>query len=371
MIQKLHIISLDIPYPPDYGGMIDVFYKLKALHKAGVEITLHCFQYGSRRPSAELNAYCKTVFYYKRKTGLKGLHYSLPYIISSRNDKALLTNLIQDDNPILFEGLHTTFFLSHPLLRNRVKLLRAHNIESDYYRQLAQNSPSVLKKLYYFLEANRLLVYENSMKDLSGIFAISEADKNNISGKYPSIPVTYLPAFHAYDEVTSMLGKGSYCLYHGNLSIAENIKSVQFLLKEIFNDIEIPLIIAGKNPTSEIMAAGSDTIKIIPNPSDAEMQTLIQQAHIHLLPSFQTTGMKLKLLHSLFAGRFVLVNDTSIESAMRDTIEIANQVPAFKAVIVKLMKTEFSETELENRKRIMEGYRNDRGAQIILNHSYL
>ncbi len=27
----LHIISFDIPYPPNYGGVIDVFYKLKAL----------------------------------------------------------------------------------------------------------------------------------------------------------------------------------------------------------------------------------------------------------------------------------------------------------------------------------------------------
>ncbi|MBK7589454.1 MAG: hypothetical protein IPI22_14555 [Bacteroidetes bacterium] len=62
MSNKLHIISLDIPYPPDYGGMIDVFYKLKALSSLGLEITLHCFEYGSRTPNAVLNQYCKKLF---------------------------------------------------------------------------------------------------------------------------------------------------------------------------------------------------------------------------------------------------------------------------------------------------------------------
>ena len=43
---QLHIISFDVPYPPDYGGAIDVFYKLKALNQEGVKIHLHCFEYG-------------------------------------------------------------------------------------------------------------------------------------------------------------------------------------------------------------------------------------------------------------------------------------------------------------------------------------
>jgi hypothetical protein len=44
--KHLHIISFDVPYPANYGGVIDVFYKLKNLHKAGVKIILHCFEYG-------------------------------------------------------------------------------------------------------------------------------------------------------------------------------------------------------------------------------------------------------------------------------------------------------------------------------------
>ncbi len=37
----LHIIAFDIPFPPDYGGVIDVYYKIKTLSEAGVRIHLH------------------------------------------------------------------------------------------------------------------------------------------------------------------------------------------------------------------------------------------------------------------------------------------------------------------------------------------
>jgi hypothetical protein len=60
MVKQLHVISFDNPFPPNYGGVIDVYYKLKALFEAGVEINLHVFEYGRER-STELSKICKTV----------------------------------------------------------------------------------------------------------------------------------------------------------------------------------------------------------------------------------------------------------------------------------------------------------------------
>ena len=59
----LHIISFDVPYPPSYGGVIDVFYKIKAFYEAGIKIHLHCFEYG-RGKAAELEGLCESVSYY-------------------------------------------------------------------------------------------------------------------------------------------------------------------------------------------------------------------------------------------------------------------------------------------------------------------
>ena len=61
-MKTLHVIAFDVPYPANYGGVIDVFYKLKYLHECGVDITLHCFEYG-RGEQTELNKYCKKIYY--------------------------------------------------------------------------------------------------------------------------------------------------------------------------------------------------------------------------------------------------------------------------------------------------------------------
>ncbi|MBK6399036.1 MAG: hypothetical protein IPF75_12445 [Bacteroidetes bacterium] len=84
----LHIISFDVPYPADYGGVIDVFFKLKALHEAGIKITLHCFEYG-RTEQKELEKYCKKVYYYPRKNSRSLLFNTLPYIVLTRSSDQL------------------------------------------------------------------------------------------------------------------------------------------------------------------------------------------------------------------------------------------------------------------------------------------
>ena len=69
---ELNVVSFSVPFPANYGGVIDVFYKLKALSKLDVKIILHCFQY-DRKPSKELENICEQVYYYPRKMLVKGI----------------------------------------------------------------------------------------------------------------------------------------------------------------------------------------------------------------------------------------------------------------------------------------------------------
>ena len=135
--RHLHVISFDIPVPVNYGGAIDVFYKLKAFRDAGVKIHLHCFEY-DRQPAPLLNTLCEDVFYYRRDISRSRLFSLKPFIVATRASQALLINLLKDDHPILFEGLHSCFFLSDTRLKNRTKVVRTHNIEHDYYASLGR-----------------------------------------------------------------------------------------------------------------------------------------------------------------------------------------------------------------------------------------
>ena len=97
MDKHLHIINFTVPYPADYGGVIDLFWKLPALQAQGVKIHLHCFDYG-RGKQTELNKYCTSVNYYERSSGLKGFNLNLPYIVSSRKNETLFNNLLKEYN---------------------------------------------------------------------------------------------------------------------------------------------------------------------------------------------------------------------------------------------------------------------------------
>ena len=150
----LHIIAFDVPYPANYGGVIDVFYRVKALIEAGVKVHLHCFEYG--RGEQEVLKRCHEVKYYKRDTSFAKQLSLIPFIVNSRRSEELVKDLLKDDYPILCEGLHTTYALNDNRLKNRKIYVRAHNVEHDYYKGLGDAEKFGWKRLFYYAETWKL-----------------------------------------------------------------------------------------------------------------------------------------------------------------------------------------------------------------------
>lgn len=366
---KLHLVSFDVPFPPDYGGIVDVFYKIKNLYDAGVKIYLHCFEYG-RGERKELEDYCEGVFYYKRKTGLNGLSLRLPYMMYSRRDADLLNNLKKMDAPILFEGIHTTYYLSHPALEKRFKIIRNQNLEQEYFALLAKREPNLLKKFYYNVESKLLKIKESKLDAADAFFTVAEHDYDFFKRAYPKKQHEYIPSFQPYNEVKALPGKGSYVLYHGNLGHPENVEAALFLLNEVCPYMDIPFIFAGKDPSVKITDA-CNTLKnctLISNPEMKEMEALIANAQVHLLPTFQATGLKLKLLHALFNGRHIVVNKAMVAgTGLADVCHIATTPSDFIEKTKALFDREFDKTIIETRNALLlKRYNNVQNAQRII-----
>ena len=216
---EINIISFDVPFPANYGGVIDVFYRLKYFNKKGIKVHLHCFEYG-RGEHLVLNDNCETVTYYKRNKGILSHLSKLPFIVKSRISKKLKTNLLQNDFPILFEGLHCCSYLDDSRLWRRKKLVRTHNIEHDYYNSLAEHELNIFRKYYFNNEANKLKKFEAFLDSATDILAISNSDYEYLSGLFPN--VHKVSAFHPNEKVELLEGKVDFALYHGNLSVNEN-----------------------------------------------------------------------------------------------------------------------------------------------------
>ena len=61
----LHIVSFDNPFPPVYGGIIEVFFKIKPLHDLGVCIHFHCFVDLIPQKNPELERITEKIYYYQ------------------------------------------------------------------------------------------------------------------------------------------------------------------------------------------------------------------------------------------------------------------------------------------------------------------
>jgi hypothetical protein len=356
-----------VPYPLNHGGMFDLYCKLPALKQAGVKIHLHCFEYGRGEQSA-LNTHCEEVHYYPRRTGLKSLSGNLPYIVNSRRNETLINRLLQDDHPILLEGIHCTWILNDERFNNRKLFVRLHNIEYRYYEQLAAHERSPLKKLYYSHESKLLKKYEAAIALKAHFLAVSEKDAAAYEQEFGAT-ISFLPVFLPWNKVESLPGVGQFCLYHGNLSVAENEQAATWLLEEVFNDLQTPFVIAGKDPSRKLqqLAQRSASTCLEANPSMDEMQDLIKKAHINILPSFNNTGVKLKLLNSLFTGRHCIVNKAAIEGSGLHGCEIAETPAEMKKTIGALLHQPFAEQAIAYRAGHLSNlYNNEKNAELLI-----
>lgn len=349
----LHIISFDVPYPANYGGVIDVFYKAKALAENGVKVHLHCFEYGGKR-APELHKIFYDVQYYPINMSKKGLFKKRPFIVETRRSQQLVQNLLQDNHPILMEGLHSTAILQESRLLNRKLMVRTHNIEHVYYANLSKAEKKLIRKVYFLWEAAKLKKYENILSKADHLLAISQTDDQYFSARYKS--VIYLPAFHPYTKVESLPGKGKYVLYHGNLSIPENIHAVKKLL-ETFKDIPISFKIAGLNPPESLkmMMKKVPWAELIASPDDRQLNELIRNAQVNILFTAQATGLKLKLLNALYNGRFVLANNKMVRgSNLEKLCVVADRPDEMKRLLPGLMKKDFTTEMIKERQEYLQ-----------------
>ncbi len=363
--KHLHIVSFDVPYPANYGGVIDVFFRIKALSQRGVKIHLHCFEYG-REHSAYLESFCHSVTYYKRETKVAKLFNTLPYIVCSRDSEELRDNLLKDDYPILLEGLHCCSILTYDVFKDRNIIVRAHNVEHEYYEHLAMAEVDAKKKVYLRQEVRKLKDFEPILNKAKAILAISQKDYEYFSQKYNNVYM--LTAYNAYTEVDILEGGSDYVLYHGNLSVAENYSAAEYIVGA-FKKTDVKLIVAGMNPPQHLvkMIENVPNVELVDSPDDQTLFDLIRHAHINILVTEQATGLKLKLLNTLFNGRFCLVNDKMVEGLdVNGLCYIVNDQNAIRFAVDELMPRRFDEHQIEKRRKNMRNFYNIEEATDML-----
>lgn len=356
--KSLHIISFDNPFPPVYGGVVDVFYKIKALHELGTEIYLHCFVSKIPTEFPELEAITKKVFFYSASKNPLLFVSKIPFSVLSRDNKKLLKNLEEVRAPILFEGLKTTFLVAKNQLPDHIKILRLHNIEQDYFRGISRSETSFLRKTGYFFEGIKYKNYENTITKFDKVMALSHFENDYINQKFKNS--VYIPVFHGNNEVLPLAGIGDFAFYHGDLHTADNKEVVRFLVsvfKEI-PDYKLKIASGSNEKFVKKLIAGIHNIEFIKLRDFSHLQVLLQKAHITISWSFQKSGTKLKLINSLFNSRYSIINENIIDDKV--VSDLCIQVTDREQLIAKIKELKNSSfTDYSKRNAVLKVYMND------------
>jgi glycosyltransferase involved in cell wall biosynthesis len=211
--------------------------------------------------------------------------------------------------------------------------------------------------------------YQDSLPAHCNVVFATGEKADSFHKDHQHITANSLPVFTPYTSVKCKTGIGNFCLYHGDLADPCNEKAVLWLLSKVYNDINTPLVIAGKNPGKQIekLAEFYNHTCLIINPSQSEMDDLIAKAHINVLPSFSHKRPEFKLVHALLEGRHCITNENAVKGTeLQDACHVGTNATAFKSLILQLYHRPFEEEEIELRKKIFNSLQQEKPVNTLI-----
>jgi hypothetical protein len=346
-------LSSNCPYPPDHGRSIDTFEKIKALHHEGIKIHLHYLNCGDGHEK-NISCYCESIHSYKN---------------TEQMNRNLKENISNDNFPLLAEGNFCSEFLNSTVGENRKVIVRLYDTELES----ANSFPEKRLSLQNLFHLNASKKHQSNFQESYLYICISKKKAETLREQYHLSNVMWLPPFVSWHEIKCKEGSGNFCLYHGNLSSPANEKVAIWLLEKVFSVLRYPFVIAGKSPTRKVykLAQLYSHSCIVANPSEDQIDDLIQKAHINIVPCMQSVSGKYKLLHSLFSGRHCLTNGTMLnDTGLEEACHIANDRQSKIETIKKLIEIPFRKEEIELRKDLLLLYNNSENIRKLIGWLY-
>ena len=125
---------------------------------------------------------------------------------------------------------------------------------------------------------------------------------------------------------------------------------------------------AGKDPSNRLKKwlSGYKNIELIENPDEDKMAHLIKDAQINILYSFQSTGLKLKLLNSLYTGRHCIVNPPMVAgTGLEEACHVVSTPDQAIRMVNLLMNTPLSSEDQKHRSDVLSAYSTRENAEKI------
>jgi glycosyltransferase involved in cell wall biosynthesis len=307
-----------------------------------------------------------------RRTGLLSACGFDPYQMKSRRDlkSAALSDTSYDI--AILEGEYVSYILQNTRLKAKRIILRIHNNESRYFRELGQSVKGPIKKLYYISESMKFRMaldkIHNSVDSLCFV-SLSEYESASMENS------EWVPMSINIGALNEHSRNSKTVLFVGSLFMPNNLEGIRWYINTVHNKLlDIPdysLCIAGNTHGVDVdRYIKGDRISFYDSPNKDQIDSLYKDASVFIAPMFHGAGVKIKVINAIVSGLPVVATNTSNEGnglkADRDIL-VSDDPLQFAEYVRSLLECRQKREELvyNSQKVLSDNYYSGRFVQYI------
>lgn len=318
------IVANDFPFPPNHGASADMWERLLVFKGLGIQVDL----LASVREMPDEDALrtvrdqVRNMWIVPRRRGLGSFLSLTPFQVRSRADLKN-ANTRSDYDAVVLEAEHVGAFLQNPAAQHTRLILRIHNDEARYFRELAMGSGPLWKKIFYAVESFKFRAFSPYVqRTCDALWFISDFERREYLRVHSedAKKAIFLPPHVRIDSMRPFCAKNETALFVGTLTIPHNADAISWYISEIhplLSESEgYSFVVAGRaggNPITDLKVRiqGCGNIALIEDP--IELGEIYEQSGVFVNPVRRGAGVKLKIIHALAAGLPVVSTSAGVE----------------------------------------------------------
>jgi glycosyltransferase involved in cell wall biosynthesis len=265
---------------------------------------------------------------------------------SSTKLRQLIDALIAAEH---YDSIVCDFLFSAPNLRDlRSCVLFQHNVETTIWQRHAEQSHSLLNKLFFQMQARKMEAYERKIcRTSKHVIAVSDIDASRMRRMFGIETVTSVPTGV---DVEYFAPRGdappiSDIVFCGSMDWLPNVDAVVYFLSEVFPLIRDRLpgatfTIAGRSPDARVIKAAQGLTGVCVTGRVDDMRPYLWGSKISIVPIRIGGGTRLKIYECMAAGIPVVSTTVGAEGLRYkdgEDIVLADDPGLFAAACVRLL----------------------------------
>ena len=323
---KIVVLTSRIPYPLEKGDKLRIFHQIKHLSQTH-EICLICLNESSDKIDTsvlkELVSELHIIQLAKWKIPFRmffALFHNLPFQVTyflELKSKKKIETLIQDFKT---EHIYCQLIRTSEYVKDLFQFEKTIDF-MDAFSAAAMRRAATgkgIRRFFWRVENERAKNYERSIFDYFNNHSIISLQDRNLLAIPSNKKIDIVPNGVDTSNFKNLnLLKKHDIVFAGNMNYPPNIAAAIFLVEEILPKLisqfpEITLLIAGANPSSEVLNLASARVKVSGWMSD--IRQAYCESRIFVAPMFIGAGMQNKILEAMSSELPVITTSLAAEA---------------------------------------------------------